>query len=893
MGHGASVRPRPVVTKGRPYTLAPTVGQYDESAAPGGALTLALLDTLLHTAPVGLGFVDAELRFVRVNEVLAAMNGVPAEDHLGRRVDEVLDDALAAKVMPVLERTLAQAKPSPEIEVAHEGSQWVISYYPVHDQGHPAPVGVGVVVRDVTEQRRISRELDARARHLEAVAQLGQRALISDDFAELVHDGIELVVEILGVDFVHVLRHEREDHEFALQAAYGFDEAQGRRIPDDVTNQPGYALHNRVPVKIEDPANETRFRISPIFAALKVASALTVVIRGPGQPYGTLSVATRVRRAFTNEEVDFLQSMANVLGTAAAKTKIDIALRGERERLQLALDAGGMGNWEWALAEDKVSWSDSMFRLFGVDPGSFGADFAAYAALLHPEDRQRVEDTVSAALEGGSDAFYVEHRIIHPDGSERWIGANGQVRRGERGEPTGLIGVAADITDRVEAEYKQSLLFSAEQEARAEAEAARDRLEFLAEASRLLGRSLDYRETMTQLAHLAVSKLADWCAVDLVEAEGGPPTTVVVAHADPEKVAMAEEFRRRYPPDPDSPQGVAAVVRSGEPLVYPEVTDEMLVAAAQDEEHLRLLRELELRSAMVVPLIARNRALGALTLIHSRRQYGNDDLSLAVDLARRAGVAIDNARLYQERSQVAEALQRSLLPPSRPAIPGLEVAVRYRPVGEGTEIGGDFYDVFEAREGLWAVAIGDVCGKGTAAAALTGLARDTIRGVSLRERSPRRVLRVLNEVVLRREDEDSRFLTVALGMLEVDDDGAHLRVACGGHPLPLVVRADGSVEEAGQPGMLVGLFPEIDPVDVSVDLAPGEAIVLFTDGVTEAQGEDGLYGEARLRRLLASVGSRSTDAEGLAQTVIDDVDQFRPGPPQDDVAVVVLRVPPA
>ena len=875
------------------YAFA-AVAQDDEAAARGGALTVAVLDTLLHTAPVGLGFVDTDLRFVRVNEMLAAMNGAPVEKHLGRRVDEVLNERLAATVIPILVRTLETAEPTPDIEVANQDRHWMISYYPVHDAGVPAPVGVGVVVRDVTEQRRIAQELDARARHLEKVAHLGQRALISDDFAELVHEGVALLVDILGVDFVHVLRHEADDAEFELQAAFGFEEEPGRRIPDDVGLQPGYALHHRTPVKIEDAAAETRFRISPIFASLGVASALTVVIRGPGHPYGTLSAATLLPRTFNAEEVDFLQSMANVLGTAAAKAKIDAALRAERERLQLALDAGGMGDWEWEMANDRVSWSDTLFRLFGVEPADFGGNFEAYLSLVHGDDRQRLQDIVGAVLEGASDSYYIEHRIVRPDGSVRWIGSNGQVRRDESGEPLGLIGVAADITDRVEAEYKQSLLFAAEQEARAEAEAARDRLEFLADASRLLSGSLDYLKTLSRLADLAVSRLADWCAVDLIEDEGGVPTTVVVAHVDPDKVALAQDFRRRYPPDPDGPQGVAAVVRSGEPLMFSEITDEMLVGAAVDEDHMAMLRGLQMRSAMVVPLIARGRALGAITLVSSdpERVYGDDDLALAMDLARRAGVAIDNARLYQERSKVAEALQRSLLPPSRPEIPGLEVAVRYRPVGHGTEIGGDFYDVFEPREGLWAVVIGDVCGKGTAAAALTGLARDTIRGVSLRERAPRRVLRVLNEVVLRREDEDSRFLTVALAMLEVDAAGARMRVACGGHPLPLVVRGDGSVEEAGTPGMLLGLFAGVDHVDSQVDLLPGDAIVLYTDGVTEAQGPDALFGEARLRRVLGSAGSRVVDAEGLAQAVIDAVDEFRPGAPQDDVAVVVLRVPP-
>ncbi|HEV7887878.1 MAG TPA: SpoIIE family protein phosphatase, partial [Acidimicrobiales bacterium] len=490
-------------------------------------------------------------------------------------------------------------------------------------------------------------------------------------------------------------------------------------------------------------------------------------------------------------------------------------------------------------------------------------------------------------------SFTIEHRVLMSDGSTRWVRGNGRVVRDEDGKAVGMIGVSADITARAEAEYTQAVLFAAEQEARAEAEAARDRLAFLAEASEVLSSSLDYRATLSQVAHLAVSRLADWCSVDVVEEEGDAFTTVVVAHVDPAKVAMAQNFRDRYPPDPDSDQGVAGVIRSGEPQMTPVINDEMLAAAAVDDEHLQLLRDLGLSSALVVPLIARGRTLGALTMIsaESGRMYGDADMALAMDLARRAALAIDNALLFRERSQVAEALQASLLPPRRPEIPGMEVAVRYRPVGRGTEIGGDFYDVFETTPGQWSVVIGDVCGKGTAAAALTGLARDTIRGVSIHEASPQRVLRVLNEVVLRREDE-SRFLTVALARVEplgngTGGGGARLTIACAGHPPGLVIRSDGSVEEVGKPALLVGLFPEVDPVDVEVELAPGEALVLYTDGVVEEQGPAGMFGEERLHDLLAEVGP--ADAETVAQAVLDAVAGFAPGPPQDDVAIVVLR----
>ena len=873
-----------------------------------GGLTLALLDTLLQTAPVGLGYVDRDLRFVVVNEMLAAMNGVSVADHAGRRVRDVIP-RLAHVVEPILQRVLATETAEADLELSSDDDDrhWIASYYPVREQGGGLTVGVGVVIRDVTSERVATRELDVRARHLEAVAALGQRALISDDWDGLLHEATAEVATILRADMVHVMEHEREAGQFVVRATHHSGVKVGSTLPDDPVFQPGYALANRLPMAVRDVRGDDRFEPNPLIAGTGVAGSLSVVIRGPGWPFGVINCFSLAPREFRSEEIDFVQSMANVLGTAAARHKTDTALRNERERLRLALDAGGMGDWQWDIASGRVSWSESVERIYGLEPGTFGGTLEAYRALIHPDDRDANSRAIEEALGGDGvhdedSPFTVQHRVLLADGGVRWVRGNGKVVRDDQGHPVGMIGVSQDITDRVLAEERQAQLFAAEQEARAEAEAARDRLEFLAEASEVLASSLDYRATLSQVAHLAVSRLADWCTVDVVDDELGSGSgadggfaTVVVAHVDPTKVELAASLRDRYPPDPESADGVAGVIRSGQPQVIPVVTDAMVEAAAVDDEHLAALRHLGLRSVLMVPLIARGRTLGVISLVsaESGRVYGDADLALATDLARRAALAIDNALLYRERSQVADALQRSLLPPRRPEIPGMEVAVRYRPVGRGSEIGGDFYDVFESALGMYSVVIGDVCGKGTAAAAITGLARDTIRGVSIRETSPRRVLTVLNEVVLRRED-SARFLTVAMARVEPPSTtgaAARLRVAAAGHPLPLVVRADGSVAEAGRHSLLLGLFPEVDPVDVDLVLAPGEAMVFFTDGVIEEQGEEDRFGEDRLRALLAEVGP--VDAETIAQAVLDAVAAWTPGPPQDDVAIVVLRVPPA
>jgi serine phosphatase RsbU (regulator of sigma subunit) len=300
---------------------------------------------------------------------------------------------------------------------------------------------------------------------------------------------------------------------------------------------------------------------------------------------------------------------------------------------------------------------------------------------------------------------------------------------------------------------------------------------------------------------------------------------------------------------------------------------------------------MQVRSAMIVPLVARGRALGALNFISAKpeRRYGPADLALAEDLARRAALAIDNARLYRDRSHVARTLQESLLPPRLPQIPGVEIAARYRFAGEGNEIGGDFYDMFETADGAWAIVIGDACGKGPEAAALTGLARHALRAAAVREPRPTRVLSLLNETLMGQVAEN-RFLTMAYARLEPEEGKAHLIVGCGGHPAPVVLRSSGEVEMLDCPGMIVGSLPEATFSEAEVNLGPGDSIVLYTDGVLEARRDDDIFGEERLLGLLTTCGH--LDARGIANAVRQAVGDFQPGVPRDDLAIVVVRVTP-
>ena len=428
-------------------------------------------------------------------------------------------------------------------------------------------------------------------------------------------------------------------------------------------------------------------------------------------------------------------------------------------------------------------------------------------------------------------------------------------------------------------------LYDEERAAHQAAEEVHQKLSFLAEASAMLAGSLDYTSTLARVARLAVPKLADWCSVEVVDTDG-VSRSYTVEHVDPAKVAMAYQLRREYPPDPDAEVGTAAVVRTGEPQLVAEVPDEMLVAAARDERHLEMMRGLGIKSFLVVPLTARGRTFGALTMVSSEsgRTFTEDDLSFAMHLARRSATAVDNARLYEERSHVARVLQRSLLPARLPYIPGVELAARYRPAAERHQLGGDFYDAFLDAERGWAIVVGDVQGKGANAAAVTGLIRHTLRASAMHQTDPDSVIKILNDVLL--QEDVQRFCTVAYLRLELSEKGVCVTGLSAGHPTPYVLRADGSIEEFPSSGMLVGVFEEYEGEVGEVWLTDGDAIVLYTDGVTDQRAGGAGLGDDGLRTILGECKGKSADeiAEAVANGAGGEDAPF------DDVAVLVLKV---
>jgi PAS domain S-box-containing protein len=441
-----------------------------------------------------------------------------------------------------------------------------------------------------------------------------------------------------------------------------------------------------------------------------------------------------------------------------------------------------------------------------------------------------------------------------------------------------LLAVAHEASQALE----RGQLYERERLARARAEQAREQLDFLARASALLAESLELEPTLQRVAQLAVPRIADWCAVDLAD-EGGI-RNVAVAHVDPGKVELARALQARYPPDPDAPTGVANVLRTSQAELYAEIDDEMLVQGARDEEHLRITRDLGLTSAMVVPLNARGRTLGAMTFIsaESGRRYGEEDLTFAEELAWRAAVAVDNSLRYREEHEAAVTLQRSLLPAGLPSLPGVEVTARYQPAGR--EVGGDWYDAIKLDFSRLALTIGDVAGRGIQAAAIMGQVRTSLRAYVFEDRSPAEAVGRANG--LARTFDNPEMATLFHATL--DTSSGELRYVRAGHPPALVRLPDGSVRRlTGRGAPPLGVSDRVRFDEASEQLVRGSIVVLYTDGLIERRGESIEDGLVRLEETLQD---GPDEIEALSDRLIQELVAEEQG--EDDVALVAFRLAP-
>ncbi|MCU1376663.1 MAG: hypothetical protein JWO68_3949, partial [Actinomycetia bacterium] len=628
----------------------------------------ASLDALLVHAPVGIAFLDRDLRFVRANAALGDIAGRSVDEHVGRTLDEVTGRTeLAAIVRNVLDTG------EPVVDVAISGRDRdgrpfhvVAGYYPV-----PGPKGeiegVGVVVRDVTDVLAADRErerLISRVTRLQQITAVLAAARTTEDVTRAVLEDVRLAV---GADAASLCSLVDDEIEIIAASGYADDTLQAR----------------------------TRFPLAE------------------GTPFAEAIREGRVIIASTLDEI------------AARWPRLSSwTAPGRQAIVAMPLLAGSVAHGTVGLSFDRA-----------ID------------------------------IENGDEGF--------------------------------LTAVATQCAEA----FLRARLFESEQAAHAASETAGARLTFLAEASNALAQSLDWAATLHQVAQLAVPHLADLAAVFVVE--GDTVAALDIVDLDPVRQAAVRRIAERWPARLDQDVGIGAVARTGEPILVNDLRPEQLRTANRSQEHAAAIVDAGYQSILVVPMRANEQIVGIVVLATTApRRLTDDDLALASELATRAGQAIVNAELFRDRSRVAATLQASLLPPATPTVPGLEVATRFFAIGEGIDVGGDFYDVFRMGtradpEDRWVVVIGDVRGKGTEAASISGAARHAIRTAALHQTSPAAMLHLLNELLLAmaaEDDDEPRFCTAVVAVVEPNPDGARIVLSVGGHPPPMVLRADGRTE---------------------------------------------------------------------------------------------------
>lgn len=505
---------------------------------------------------------------------------------------------------------------------------------------------------------------------------------------------------------------------------------------------------------------------------------------------------------------------------------------------------------------------DSIDEMLSVEPGELINRYRVF----HPDGRPVDQSDLPGrrVLLGEEPAPLLVRWFTLRDDQLRWSLIKARALHDSDGALLGAVNVMEDVTVVQEAEFAQRLL---------------------ADAGETFAASMDHTRTLQHVAEMAVPRLADWCGVDLVDHRGAIQQ-VAVAHVDPEKVEFGREFRRRYPISRDDETGVPAVIRSGELELHQDVTDVMLVAAAIDEEHLAAMRTLEVRSALVVPMRAPgDGVIGAMTLVMSGegRRFTPGDVALAQELARRAGAAVENARVFTERGRIAELLQASLIPAELPSVPGWATATLFRPAGDVNLVGGDFYDARAVDRGLL-VCVGDVVGKGASAAGTTGRVRFALMtAVAFTGELPLAFAHV-NSLLM--TPGKRGMCTVAAAQLSVSEDGvASAIVGLAGHPRPVLLR-NGEARFIEARGAMFGAFADASWEVTTLDLERGDVLIFYTDGVTDAVGDGERFGSDRL---VSCVCAAPSGVGGVVGALERELQGFEHGPQRDDIALLAVE----
>jgi PAS domain S-box-containing protein len=607
--------------------------------------------------------------------------------------------------------------------------------------------------------------------------------------------------------------------------------------------------------------------VAPLLARRRTLGALSVLRLGDSAPHG-------------QEDLELACELARRAALAIDNARLFSEVRRVERRLEAVLvnlaeaitvaDERGQTVFANQAAADLLG-ATAPSELVDSPPGTIMARFLVLDELGRELDLESMPGRRLFA--GERPEPLLVRNIVRATGEERWL----IVRSSPIVDPeTERILYAVNVFENI-TEVKRAQLAES----------------FMAEASSVLASSMDYSETLQRVAQLAVPQIAEWCAVDLVD-DRGQIERVAVHHADPAKLALAERLDRVYRPTLDEPAGVPEVIRTGQARIFTDIKPENLAAYARNPEQLELLHAIGATAMIIVPMAGATRTIGTITLISSAstRRLTRADLALAVRLGRRAGTAVENARLYTERTRIAHTLQQALLPESLPEIPGAEIQTLYSAAGELNEVGGDFYDVLEYGADRWMLVIGDVCGKGPRAAGVTALTRHTLRTAAMGGQSPTDMLHTLHHA-LRHQPPGADLCTVCLITLTqapasaIDPKHARLTVTLAGHHPPLLIGRGGEARQIGRPGTLLGVIDPIDVTESEAELNAGETLLLYTDGVPDAGRSSRRLGDDGLLALCARAPQLTLTGllEHIEQTALDRAN----GRLRDDIAMLAVR----
>jgi GAF domain-containing protein len=714
---------------------------------------------------------------------------------------------------------------------------------------------------------------------LAAIAGVADGELPFDETAAVVADLIvPSIADLCVVDVVQEDTLRRVRVRAAGPEAAQIEAGYRRRTPAAVETGMGAAVvvdrhESQLFAEVTDDALRKSAHDEQDLALLRstgLRSTMVVPLRSRGRVLGalTLSVTKASGRRYGPDDLAFAETMAGRVALALDNA----GLFSDLQTLE-AQTAAALGS----LADAVTIQSPTGRLVYANEAAARMLGFPTASDLLATPPQRIIDEFESfgengnpitlddlpgrRALAGLTPRPTVVRAIHRTTGEERWRLVKATPVLDKAGRPRLAVNVIADITDVRRADRAQRLLV---------------------QAGEALSSSLDYEETLGKIARLAVPDLADWAGVTIPGSDGFL-RQVAVAHVDPAKEEFARDFNARYPSRVEDPTGAAEVMRTGKSQLVGDIPDEMLARAIPDPERLAALRSIGMRAAMLVPMPEPGgRAIGALTFVsaESGRTFSPEDLALAEELGRRAGIAVHNARLHTERTAIARTLQAGLLPDPLPAVPGVATATLYRPAGKENWVGGDFYEGYAVGDG-WMFAIGDVAGRGAPAAAVTALARHTLRAAATLTGSPTEALRKLNLELLARHR--TELVTVACVLVRPSPSGADVTVWCAGHPPPLRI-AGGEATQAGRYGPVLGAFDAAEWSPVTVRLEGDDVLLLFTDGVLDAEGPDDRFGEDRLA---AAVGSATSPAEAIDR-LTSSLDAFQEGEQADDTAAVAI-----